>query len=111
MRTNKKDSQPLCPEGYVPQYKIQHRLFLFQHESETQRVGWRHQIEAALGIRYTYWRDVSYKIFPPQWMLDLQERDRQRWGRPAARKVEEPEPAGKKSENRQLRLWDERPAA
>lgn len=97
---------PLWPEGYVPQYQIQHRLFLCQHEAETQRVGWRHQIEGALGIRYSYWRDAAYRLFPSRWMQELPGYRPPRFpGDPPEQAAEEP------AADRQLPLWEERRAA
>ena len=59
------------PEGYYPEHLRQHELFLAQNRAEQARVGWRMDIERQLGIRYEYWRDISYRVFPPQWMVDL----------------------------------------
>ena len=104
----KPDNWP-WPEGYVPQYKIQHRLFLFQHQAETQRVGWRHQIEAELGIRYSYWRDAAYRFFPSRWMQELPYYRPPRF--PGDPPPERQENAGAEDQDRQLSLWDERAAA
>lgn len=41
---------------------------MVQSRAETERVGWRYQIESQLGIRYSYWRDAAYRLFPPDWM-------------------------------------------
>ena len=99
----KKGAQPSWPEGYVPQYKINHYLFQVQAYAEIARVGWRHEIERQLGIRYSYWRDVSYRIFPPDWMVELG------YHRPLLAMADQPPP--REQREGQMSLWDQREAA